>query len=238
MEPVNLILLGPPGVGKSTQAALLARRYPLAILSTGNMLRAEVEAETELGLAAKAAMDSGQLVGDDVIVAMVRKCLEELAPSQGFLLDGFPRTTAQAAALDAMLHDLGQPLSVVVQPLLEREEVVRRMASRRLCRRCSTPTSVSPEAPVETCRSCGGELIQRPDDRPEVIRKRMEIYEQQTSPLAAYYQEAELLAPVNAQGDQTEVFERIVTAIEMYRLPHRLPAARSIAVNRINRYNR
>jgi adenylate kinase len=233
MTPVNIILLGPPGVGKSTQAALLGKRYPLVTLSTGNILRAEVAAETALGLKAKAAIESGQLVGDDVIIALVRSRLETLPTDHGFLLDGFPRTAPQAAALDSMLRPLHRPLTVVVQPILKHDEVVRRMSSRRECRSCNAPYTVTADKPLMKCPTCKGELFQRPDDTPDVILKRLAVYEEQTAPLAAYYQQASLLAPVDGQGEPQEVASRLISTIELYRLQRRVEStqqARAVGV--------
>ncbi|MDP9312590.1 MAG: adenylate kinase [Chloroflexota bacterium] len=226
MTPVNIILLGPPGVGKSTQAALLSKRYPLVTLSTGNILRAEVAAGTPLGLEAQAAIDSGGLVGDEVMIALVRSRMATLPAECGYILDGFPRTTAQATGLDRMLRELHRPLTAVLQPLLEREEVVRRMSSRRECRTCNAPVTVKPEAPCPACPACGGALFQRPDDTPAVILKRVAVYEEQTAPLAAYYQRAGLLAPVDARGQPADVAARLITAIELQRLQRRAEPVR------------
>lgn len=221
MTPVNLILLGPPGVGKSTQAAYLCKHYPLVTLSTGNILRAEVAAATPLGLAAKAAIETGGLVGDELMIALVRNRMATLPSDHGYLLDGFPRTTAQAVALDAMLRDLHRPLTVVIQPILERDEVVRRMSSRRECRACNAPVTATPEAPLEACPTCGSELFQRSDDTPQVILKRLAVYEEQTAPLAAYYQRQNLLAPVDGHGSPSAVAAHVITAIELHRLQRR-----------------
>ncbi len=229
MAPVYIILLGPPGVGKSTQGALLSRRYPLVALSTGNLLRAEVQAGTPLGREARAAIESGQLVSDDVIDTMVRTHLNALPASHGFLLDGFPRTAAQAAALDTMLHELHMPLTVVVEPLLERDEVVRRMSSCRECRSCNAPYTSSASDLVR-CPACGGELFQRLDDRSDVIRRRLDIYEQQTAPLTDYYRRAGLIAPVDAHGTAEQVAERICTVIELHRLHRRVEHAERVRV--------
>jgi len=155
----------------------------------------------------------------------VRARLKALPAASGFLMDGFPRTAAQAAALDDMLHELRLPLTVVVQPLLERDEVVRRMSSRRECRSCNAPYTTSSSSPLERCPACGGELFQRPDDKPDVILRRLDIYEQQTAPLADYYRRAGLLAPVDAHGTAAQVAERIGTVIELHRLHRRMEHA-------------
>lgn len=231
MTPVNIILLGPPGVGKSTQAALLSKRYPLVTLSTGNILRAEVSAGTPLGLQAKAAIESGQLVSDELIIALVRSRMEALPTDHGYLLDGFPRTTAQAAALDVMLRELHRPLTAVIQPVLEREEVVQRMSSRRECHQCNAPTTITLNAPHTRCKICGGVLFQRPDDTPEVILKRLDVYERQTAPLAAYYQRAGMFATVDGHGEAAEVAARLIAVIEhrrRQRRHERVPAVRAV----------
>lgn len=211
--PVHLILLGPPGVGKSTQASLLRQRYPIEPLATGALLRAEVEAGTPLGRQAQAIIARGQLVDDAIMIAMVRQRLAALPPEQGFLLDGFPRTIGQAVALDGLLHELGRPLTVVLQPLVEREDVVRRLAARRECRVCATPVQLQTQ-PLTACPRCGGELVQRADDTPEVILQRIRVYEQQTAPLVEYYRGAGLLAPVDGRGTPQEVAERLCAVIE------------------------
>ena len=227
MTPVNIVFLGPPGVGKSTQAALLSKRYPLTILSTGIILRAEVAAGTPLGREAQAAIESGQLVGDDLIIALVESRLAAMPHDHGYLLDGFPRTTAQAAALDQMLRQLHRPLTAVLQPQLESDEVVRRMSSRRECRSCNTPVTARPDMD-EQCPTCGGALYQRPDDTPAVIRKRLAVYQEQTAPLAAYYHRAGLLAPVDGHGTQLEVAARMITAVELLRPARRLEYAQRV----------
>jgi adenylate kinase len=233
MTPVNLILLGPPGVGKSTQAQLLGRRYPLVSLSTGSILRAEVAAQTPLGLQAQATIERGVLVGDDLIVALVRSRMEALPADHGFVLDGFPRTIAQATALDALLHQLYRPLTLVAQPVLERDEMVRRMSSRRECRACNAPTTLTTTQRSARCPACGGALVQRPDDMPDVIARRLDVYERQTAPLAAYYQRSGLLMSIDAHGEPEQVAARLANAIELQRVRRRaepLAHARALSV--------
>ncbi|MBP1636410.1 MAG: adenylate kinase [Acidobacteria bacterium] len=184
---LNLVMLGPPGAGKGTQAKRLAAAHAIPHVSTGDMLRAAVAEGTELGRRAQAIMAGGRLVGDDVIIGVVRERLAKPDAARGFVLDGFPRTVPQAEALDAVLAG-GDPL-VVVEIAADDEELVRRLTSRRVCSRCGANADVPRpgEAPPERCARCGGELTQRPDDREEVIRERLRVYARDTRPLVEYY---------------------------------------------------
>lgn len=184
---LNLVILGPPGAGKGTQAKTLAAARGIPHISTGDMLREAVAAGTEIGLRAKAVMEKGQLVSDEIIVGVVRERLARPDARDGFLLDGFPRTVPQAQALDAIVAG-GAPL-VVVDVAVADEELVRRLTSRRVCSRCRANADVpAPGQPVPTtCSRCGGELTQRADDREEVIRERLRVYARDTLPLLDYY---------------------------------------------------
>ena len=184
---LNRVMLGPPGAGKGTQAKRLAEARGIPHISTGDMLRAAVAQGTELGRRAQAVMASGALVGDDIIIGLVRERLAKPDAAAGFVLDGFPRTVPQAEALDAVLA--GKDPLVVVEVAAEDEELVRRLTSRRVCSACGANADVpAPGEPVpERCARCGGTLTQRADDREEVIRERLRVYARETRPLVEYY---------------------------------------------------
>jgi len=199
-----LVLLGPPGAGKGTQAERLEEELHLPHVASGDLFRENLRNETELGLLAKKYMDKGQLVPDDVTIAMVRDRLQRPDCGRGAILDGFPRTQPQAESLDSMLADMGRRLDGVLYIAVPDEELVNRLSGRWICRQCQTPyhTVFSPPATEGVCDACGGgELYQRPDDNPETVRARLKVYHQQTSPLIDYYRQAGLLMEVNGAGD-------------------------------------
>ncbi len=201
---MRIILLGPPGAGKGTQAEKIIERHSVAHISTGDILRANVKSGTELGLKAQGYMDSGKLVPDDVIIGMMETRLQEKDCARGFLLDGFPRTVPQAEALDEMLSRLGLALDGVVLLDVDDETVVKRLSGRRMCRRCGKIFNVSfkPSNKGDICDSCDGELYQRDDDKESVIRNRLAVYHQQTAPLIVYYQDRGQLHRIDAvNGD-------------------------------------
>ena len=206
-----LVLLGPPGAGKGTQAERLEEALKLPHVASGDLFRENLKNETELGLLAKKYMDKGDLVPDDVTIAMVRDRLQRPDCDQGAILDGFPRTQAQAQALDRMLADMGRRLDGVLYIAVPDEELVRRLSGRWICRQCQTPyhTIFSPPAQEGVCDACGGELYQRDDDKPETVRARLKVYHQQTSPLIDYYRQAGLLVEVDGAGD----IETVSTAL-------------------------
>ena len=199
---MRLILLGPPGAGKGTQAASVIERFTIPHLSTGDMLRDHVKRGTVLGVEAKSFMDSGNLVPDGLIIAMMEDRLRQEDCGRGFLLDGFPRTLPQAEALDALLSRLGVSLDAVVLLDVTDGVVVERLCGRRVCKDCGAIYHVSfhPSRVSGICDLCGGELVQRDDDREDVIRKRLGVYHEQTSPLVAYYEKQDILRRVNAEG--------------------------------------
>lgn len=213
---MRVILLGPPGAGKGTQAKMLSERYEVPQISTGDILRAAVAAGTPLGKEAKAYMDRGGLVPDEVVIGIVRDRLAEPDCRGGYLLDGFPRTVAQAEALTRMLRDLGAPLPSVVNLNVAERELVRRLSGRRTCQGCGELFHVEFHPPrVEgTCDKCGGTLIQREDDREETIRRRLQVYREQTEPLIGYYKTQGLLKTVNGLGETGEIFGRISSTLE------------------------
>ncbi|HET7853686.1 MAG TPA: adenylate kinase [Candidatus Methylomirabilis sp.] len=213
---MRAILLGPPGAGKGTQAKMLTERYGVPQVSTGDILRAAVAAGTPLGKEAKTHMDRGALVPDEVVIGIVRDRLGEPDCRKGYLLDGFPRTVAQAEALTRMLKKLGAPLPRVVSLEVAEEELVKRLSGRRTCQGCGALFHVEfhPPRGEGTCDKCGGRLIQREDDKEETIRRRLQVYRKQTEPLIDYYEKQGLLKTVNGLGETGEVFARVSKALE------------------------
>ena len=195
---MRIILVGPPGAGKGTQAEKIVAKYNVAHISTGDILRANVKAGTELGKKAKSFMDAGALVPDDVIVGMMRGRLAEDDCKNGFILDGFPRTVPQAEALDSLLAEMGIKLDGVILRDVDDDTVVERLCGRRMCKKCGRIFHVSfkPSSKGDLCDECGGELYQRDDDKEEVIRQRLAVYHSQTAPLVDYYGKAGLLLRV------------------------------------------
>jgi adenylate kinase len=213
---MRLVLLGPPGAGKGTQAKYLAKHFAIPAISTGDIFRANVAQKTALGLEAKRYMDAGDLVPDQVTIAMVRDRVHEDDASSGFLLDGFPRTVPQAEALKEILAERGTPLDAVLELKVDDEEVVRRLSGRRTCRQCGHVWHQEFDPPQEdgVCDKCGGQLFQRDDDQPETIRRRLEVYSQNTAPLVGYYDEQGLLVAIEATGPVDGVTKRAVAALE------------------------
>ena len=199
---MRLIFIGPPGAGKGTQARELAREWRVPQVATGDMLREAMRADTPLGREARAYYDRGALVPDDVILKMVAERFQQPDAANGFILDGFPRTIAQADGLEAMLDRLGQKLDATLYFDVSEPELVRRLTGRRLCRGCQTPYHLISAPPKRdgVCDKCGGELYQREDDSEATVRHRLEVYERQTSPLLEYYRQRGLLRSISGEG--------------------------------------
>jgi adenylate kinase len=213
---MRVVLVGAPGAGKGTQAKSLSQHYGIPHISTGDMFRASLAAKTDLGLRAKHYMDAGELVPDEVTVGLMRERLTAPDTAAGFLLDGFPRTLPQAEALASILDDLGTPLDAVLELQVEDDEVVRRLSGRRTCRTCGHIWHVEFEPPrvPNVCDLCGGELLQRNDDLPATIMRRLEVYVEQTEPLVGFYRTAGLLRSVCASGAVDEITKRSIDALE------------------------
>lgn len=215
---MRLVLVGPPGAGKGTQAEFIAERFGIPKISTGDIFRANVSGGTDLGRLAKKYMDAGDLVPDEVTNAMVRDRLAQPDAKDGFLLDGFPRNVAQADELNAILGELGAPLSVALDLDVPFDEVVRRLSGRRTCKSCGHVWHVEfdPTEVPGICDKDGGELYQRDDDQPATVRHRLEVYHQQTEPLIDFYRDAGSLVAINALGAVEDVTERAIEALLPY----------------------
>lgn len=212
---MRLIFLGPPGAGKGTQSQMLAESLGIPQVSTGDMLRQAVAQKTSLGEVARGYMESGGLVPDDIIVGIVSERLKKDDCTKGYILDGFPRTVVQAEKLDEALSGSGESLDSVINIVIHEEELVQRLSGRRVCESCQRAYHVttSPPSKAGVCDACGGQLVTRADDEDGTVRKRLEVYRNQTSPLIQYYARKSLLRDVEGVGDIREVFSRINTAI-------------------------
>jgi len=212
---MQLILLGPPGAGKGTQATRLVEQYGIPQISTGDILRAAVRQGTELGKSAKSYMDSGKLVPDSVVIGIIQERLKEADCSKGYILDGFPRTVAQADALQDAVASMGRKIDHVLSIEVPNEELVVRLSGRRTCKNCGAMCHVKFDPPkvAGKCDKCGGELYQRDDDQEATIRSRLAVYDQQTAPLIDYYRKAGLLRPIDGIGGMQEIYARITAVL-------------------------
>jgi adenylate kinase len=212
---MNVIMLGPPGAGKGTQAQKMADKFQIPQVSTGDLLRASIRQGTDLGKQAKAYMDKGELVPDSLVIGMVKQRLSAPDCKQGFNLDGFPRAVAQAEALDKMLGETRKQLDHVISIEVPEEELVRRLTGRRSCPKCSAMFHVvfSPPKKEGICDSCGEKLIQRSDDNEATIRNRIEVYKNQTEPLKLFYEEKGLLRRIDGLGTPKDIERRISKAV-------------------------
>ena len=213
---MNLVLLGAPGAGKGTVAQELVAEFGVAHISTGDLLRAAVKGGTELGIQAKKYMDAGELVPDQLVIDLVKERLAADDAQQGFILDGFPRTTSQAVSLDAILRDLGIKLDGVINIAVPDEELIKRTTGRQICRSCGATYHVTfkPSKVKNVCDKCGGELYQRDDDKVETVKKRLSVYAAQTKPLIDYYKNSNLYIEIDGKQSMEDVYKDIVASLE------------------------
>jgi adenylate kinase len=213
---VNVVLMGPPGAGKGTQAELIKNEYPIPHISTGDMFREAVSQGTELGKEAKKYMDAGQLVPDQVTIGIVRERLAQPDCKKGFLLDGFPRTTVQAQALDEVLEESGRRIEAVINIDVPSGVLIERMSGRVTCRECKAVYNVHSNPPQQrgVCDHCGGELIQRSDDQGETVARRLDVYLEQTNPLLDYYQQRDMLYNIDGNRATRAVYADVKTILE------------------------
>ena len=213
---MNVLLMGPPGAGKGTQADLIKDRYPIPHISTGDMFREAVSTGTELDKEAKKYMDSGKLVPDEVTIGIVQERLAQDDCKEGFLLDGFPRTVKQAEALDQVLAKLGKKVEAAINITVPEDILYERMSGRISCKDCKTVYHLkfNPPAKAGICDKCGGELIQRSDDQGDTVKRRLEVYAEQTNPLIEYYEKQGVLNDIDGNRDSQAVFADIVKVME------------------------
>lgn len=212
---MRLVLVGPPGAGKGTQAQFLSEHFAIPHIATGDIFRANLREGTPLGIQAKQYMDAGELVPDEVTNAMVADRLTHADAANGFLLDGFPRNVVQAEVLDAILSEAGTQLDAALEFTVDQDEIIRRLAGRRTCRNCGRAWHLEFDAPSEPgkCDDCAGEIYQRDDDNEEVIRRRLEVYTEQTAPIIGYYRHRGLLISISAMGEISEITNRAISAL-------------------------
>jgi adenylate kinase len=213
---MRIVLLGAPGSGKGTQAKLLTEKYRIPHVSTGDLLRANLAAGTPLGLQAKAAMDSGQLVSDELVLAIIRERLRNPDARKGFILDGFPRNLAQAQALDSMLANIGQPLDAAILMEVDFDILMQRLTGRRTCENCGASYNVYTNPPRldDQCDRCGSPLHHRADDNEETIGNRLRVYDTQTKPLIGFYRDQGRIETVDAVGEVKDIFKRMLTTLD------------------------
>jgi adenylate kinase len=213
---MRIVLLGAPGAGKGTQAKMLIEKYKIPQISTGDILRKAVADGTPLGKEAKAIMERGELVPDKIVLGLVQERLKQDDCKKGFILDGFPRNTIQAEALDKLLNDIKMPLDSALSVDVPKDDLMKRLTGRRTCKKCQQMYNIyySPSKKEGVCDKCGGELFQRGDDKEETIKKRLDVYDAQTAPLIDYYKKKGILKSVIGTGSIDEIFKKVCTLLE------------------------
>ncbi|MBI2355225.1 MAG: adenylate kinase [Deltaproteobacteria bacterium] len=213
---MNLILFGPPGAGKGTQAQFIVERYGIPQISTGDMLRAAVRAQTPLGIKAKEIMESGGLVSDELVLGIVKDRLAQSDCDRGFILDGFPRTIPQADSLGSLLAGINREITHVISLDVDNDEIILRLSGRRTCSVCGKGYHIAYDPPksASVCDACGGNLVQRDDDQEATVKNRLSVYDQQTAPLKEYYEQTGLLRHINGQGSIRDIQQQIGELLE------------------------
>jgi adenylate kinase len=209
------VLLGAPGAGKGTQAKMLIGKYKIPQISTGDILRKAVADGTPLGKEAKVIMDQGGLVSDKIVLGLVEERIQQPDCKNGFILDGFPRNTVQAEALDKMLSDMGAPLTIALNIDVDMNDLLKRLTGRRTCKACQQMYNIyfSPSKKEGTCDKCGGTLFQRDDDKEETIKKRLDVYQKQTAPLIDYYSRKNIMKTVMGVGSIDDIFKKVTAVL-------------------------